>query len=395
MARTQSAAIATAKKWVGRAYPAGWCQKWVVTEIFQSGGVGDWDGDRAADAEDGWKAAKRRVATTNAASVPAGYPIYFLGGGSDHGHAAVSAGNGDMYSTDRPYTGRIGKVPIKSVERPWGVKFAGYVITDGNGNTFTDPKPVAYVKPVSKGPAFKVATYNLAMYNRRGKDTYLTRRVDIVRNVTNATPDILFVQEAGYEELKWWDAEFATLGLFRAKGGSDGRYIYYRKSLFTLQASGVFELHPEYDNDDKQAAWAVLRIDGIDYFVSSFHLESADGAAADAIRPKQMESLFDQAAVECVPRKIPLHRRIFAGDTNSQTLVKNHMWQAHRFVTASKNATTVINSVFATFNNWIAKLRGAHVDYIFVHYDRPVERWSQITSTASDHNLVFATIGKK
>lgn len=138
MAYRQTMAIARAKAWIGDAYPAGWCQKWVVTEIFASGGVGDWDGDRAADAEDGWKAAKKKVATSDAFSVPAGYPIYFLGGSSDHGHAAVSAGGGYMYTTDRPYTGKIGKVLINSVESLWGVTFVGYVITDGNGNTFTD-----------------------------------------------------------------------------------------------------------------------------------------------------------------------------------------------------------------------------------------------------------------
>lgn len=144
MAYTQSEAIKRAASWVGKAYPIGWCQKWVCVEVFASGGVGDFDGDGAADAEDGWRAARKKVATSDPYAIPAGYPVYFLGGTHDFGHAAVSAGSGYIFSTDQPSPGVVGKVPISNVTRGWGLTLAGYVIEDGNGNVFTDPPAVPW-----------------------------------------------------------------------------------------------------------------------------------------------------------------------------------------------------------------------------------------------------------
>lgn len=101
---TQTEAIARARGWVGRSYPVGWCQKWVVAEIFGTGAVGDWDGDGAADAEDGWKKAVRNGKVVTAANIPdinaipAGLSCYWTGGRGDYGHAAVTAGGGMIYS---------------------------------------------------------------------------------------------------------------------------------------------------------------------------------------------------------------------------------------------------------------------------------------------------------
>jgi hypothetical protein len=157
---TSSSAIARAKAWIGKTYPAGWCQRWVVAEIFGTGGVGDFDGDRAADAEDGWKAAAARGRVVPAsqirdyADIPAGVACYWTGGSSDHGHAAVSAGGGSIYSTDLPTSGRIGKVALSEVHRRWGLTFAGYVLVTGNGYTLTDKPsgPVDKMDPKNYGP---------------------------------------------------------------------------------------------------------------------------------------------------------------------------------------------------------------------------------------------------
>lgn len=158
--RTSTAAIAKAKEWVGKSYPAGWCQKWVVAEIFGTGGVGDFDGDRAADAEDGWKAAAARGRVVKASEIgsyddiPAGVALYWAGGSRDNGHAAVSAGDGYTYSTDLPTSGRVGRVKISEIARRWGMLFLGYVTVTGNGYTLTDKPsgPVDKMNPANYGP---------------------------------------------------------------------------------------------------------------------------------------------------------------------------------------------------------------------------------------------------
>jgi hypothetical protein len=158
--RTSTKAIAAAKAYVGKRFKPGWCQAFVVVNVFGTGGVGDWDGDRAADAEDGWKAAVaqgRVVSARQIASyddIPAGVPLYWLGGSRDNGHAATSAGGGDCYSTDLPNYGYVGRVPITEVNRRWGLTFAGYVIVTGNGYTVTDPPapPVDRMDPANYGP---------------------------------------------------------------------------------------------------------------------------------------------------------------------------------------------------------------------------------------------------
>lgn len=166
--RTSTAAVQRAQSKVGTSYPAGWCQKWVCTEIFGTGGVGDWDGDRAADAEDGWKAAASRGSVVPASQIksykdiPPGVALYWTGGARDHGHAAVSAGNGMIYSTDLPTTGKIGIVPLEKVRQAWGLTFAGYVTKTGNGYTLTDrpgtPPPSS--KPVAT--VFDICEWNIA-----------------------------------------------------------------------------------------------------------------------------------------------------------------------------------------------------------------------------------------
>lgn len=145
--RTQTAAVARAKSLVGTPYPKGWCQAWVVAQVFGTGGVGDFDGDRAADAEDGWKEAVKNGRVVKASQIknlndiPAGYAIYWGGGSRDNGHAAVTAGNGQIYTTDLNGSsaryGKIGKASITAPHTVWGLTLLGYA-TEMNGYILTD-----------------------------------------------------------------------------------------------------------------------------------------------------------------------------------------------------------------------------------------------------------------
>lgn len=145
---TQTDALKRAKNWVGKSYRPGMCQYFTVIEIFGTGGVGDWDGDRSPDAEDGWKAAVARGAVVHAkdikdySKIPGGLAAYWEGGSHDNGHAAPTAPGGMIISTDLPNYGRVGLVPITMPHDRWGLKFLGYVTTEGHGLRLTD-KPSA------------------------------------------------------------------------------------------------------------------------------------------------------------------------------------------------------------------------------------------------------------
>lgn len=410
---TSTQAIARARSYIGRSAYTNMCQAFVVT-MFGTGAVGDFDGDRAADAEDGWKAAKAKGKVvpvtgnidTFIKNIPAGVALYWSGGSKDYGHTAISIGNGKMISTDT-YNGGWGKVgiqPISYISKYWknNLTLLGYVTTEGNGHTLTDkPKAASPAAPANpSAPAqkidsiFRVGTYNLAMYNTRGSSTYKKRRAGVIANIKKANLDILKVQEAGSGlVLTWWTKELKKIGFNRAAGGSDGRFIFYKPTTFTYVDSGVFNLTPEYQQDDKQAAWAILTYGTNNFFFASMHLEEANGAAADKIRPKQAKNLVSQANRKTKALGIPRSRWVLSGDTNSVGAVKAQM-KTHGFVASSAVAARKSNTAYATFNNWTKKLKGGQIDYIFVHSTRPVTKWTQTTSARSDHNLVIAELGQ-
>ena len=109
----------------------GWCAVF-TRKAFGAPAIGDYDGDLAADAEDVWKAAEHKHPETNPARIPRGVPIFWAGGAGDHGHAAVSAGRGLMWSTDVARTGFVDLVPIDDVRRKWGLTLLGWT-EDING----------------------------------------------------------------------------------------------------------------------------------------------------------------------------------------------------------------------------------------------------------------------
>ena len=104
-----------------------YCQL-VTRTWFNAPSVGDFDGDKAADAEDGWK---REPASAKRfdRNPPRGVPVTWLGGSQDNGHRAISLGNGMIRSTDAAGSGKIGTVPLSWVEDNWGMAYAGWSTT--------------------------------------------------------------------------------------------------------------------------------------------------------------------------------------------------------------------------------------------------------------------------
>ncbi|GAA0189839.1 hypothetical protein GCM10008944_01720 [Cytobacillus oceanisediminis] len=139
-------AVDRARTYVGRAAYSGMCQAFTVT-MFGTGAVGDYDGDRDADAVDGWRKAVARGRVVKASAIgdftkiPAGVALYWSGGSRDYGHAAVSIGGGRMVTTDASR----GLVGIANIKGWWARShtFLGYVEVEGNGHTLRADVPAA------------------------------------------------------------------------------------------------------------------------------------------------------------------------------------------------------------------------------------------------------------
>jgi hypothetical protein len=105
------------------------CQLW-TRSMFGVPSVGDFDGDGAADAEDGWKSELTQHRHDGDRRPPRGVPVSYLGGSKDNGHRAVSLGpiNGTwmIRSTDAGGSGHIATVPLNWPERVWGLQYVGW-----------------------------------------------------------------------------------------------------------------------------------------------------------------------------------------------------------------------------------------------------------------------------
>jgi hypothetical protein len=68
-------------------------------------------------------------------------------GSKGHGHIAISAGDGDCYTTDYPESGRWGWTKIDTLTRRWGLDFQGWT-EDLNGyRVWSEPEPPKPPKP--------------------------------------------------------------------------------------------------------------------------------------------------------------------------------------------------------------------------------------------------------
>jgi cell wall-associated NlpC family hydrolase len=85
-----------------------------------------------ADATSAWVGAQHRHQVSDPQAIPRGYPVFWLGGSSGHGHVAVSAGDGHCWSTDVKRPGMMDRVPIAFIRDHWGLQLVGWA-EDLNG----------------------------------------------------------------------------------------------------------------------------------------------------------------------------------------------------------------------------------------------------------------------
>lgn len=125
----------------------GMCQK-VTRDWFNAPSAGDQDKDGDFDAVDGWLSEPVDARHPNDRTPQIGHPVSWAGGANGHGHRAIYQGNGLIRSTDAPFAGHVGTVPIGWPELHWGLRYLGWSKTiDG----FVIPKD-ADVDPTRREP---------------------------------------------------------------------------------------------------------------------------------------------------------------------------------------------------------------------------------------------------
>lgn len=149
--RTGSQAIDVAKGQTRNA--VGTCQ-YNVRSWFNAPSAGDRDGDKDADANDGWLAEPKSARHFDR-NPPRGRPLYFKGGRLGYGHRAMS-GVSSVFSTDMynnrykaGYTSRVTGTStsdaIAKIERSMGVTYVGWSDT-------IDGYPIPKETPVLERP---------------------------------------------------------------------------------------------------------------------------------------------------------------------------------------------------------------------------------------------------
>ena len=121
---------------------------------------------REPNAKRAWETAKHRHATTNAAAIPAGVPVFWKTK-TVNWHIAISIGGGYCYSTDIP-RGKVGRIGITDLSRRWGATLLGWT-EDLNGVRVYSPP----AKPTAT--RYKVATRILPLNGRSGPGTKYKR----------------------------------------------------------------------------------------------------------------------------------------------------------------------------------------------------------------------------
>jgi hypothetical protein len=151
---------------------------------FDAPSVGDYDGDGAADAEDGWKSEPSEYKHPGDRNPPRGVPVSYVGGSHDNGHRAISLGNGKIRSTDAGGRGVVATVPLDWPEKAWGLTYVGWSETC-DGYYIPLPPPPA---PPTRGPRVDEALTDLQRAERHApdgtkRDTLLKHAIKVLSKI--------------------------------------------------------------------------------------------------------------------------------------------------------------------------------------------------------------------
>lgn len=153
--------------------PVGMCQA-VTRGWYNAPSSGDQDGDGDADAVDGWEDEPEEARHYNDRTPRIGYPVAWRGGANGHGHRAMYIGNGLIRSTDAPFAGHVGTVPLSHPEKHWGLTYLGWTETISGLAIPTDAKVDPQKREPRKGTKLYKALDKLRdarnLARRQGKD---------------------------------------------------------------------------------------------------------------------------------------------------------------------------------------------------------------------------------
>jgi hypothetical protein len=146
--------------------------------------IGDYDGDGSADAEDGWKFAKRKHPTTRVNDIPGGCFVWWGGGSRDNGHVAFAPVErpGYCWSTDIERAGYFDLVPIGLIAAKWGLSLLGWS-EDIDGVTVYDPSAR---QPAQEDPNMALLADLIAVAKKHDVSLVKAARVLLRRAAENA-----------------------------------------------------------------------------------------------------------------------------------------------------------------------------------------------------------------
>lgn len=180
--------VAVARANASKTYSTRMCMQWTRI-MFGIGAVGDYDGDGAADAEDGWKASVKKHRDRKP---PAGVPVWYGGGSSDNGHVAVSLGpNRDgvymIRTTDGAGAGINGTRRLDFPEKSWGMPYLGWSEDIGGTMIPNDMAP----KKRKEITELEVLSWNVLYKN--DADAVVAEVKDIL---THQEPEVMVLYES-------------------------------------------------------------------------------------------------------------------------------------------------------------------------------------------------------
>lgn len=175
--QTRKVAIERARK--KKVNVPGSCQK-TVREYFDAPSAGDQDGDKDADANDGWLSEPLSARHLDR-NPPAGYPGYYKNrDGSGFGHRDIGLPGGKRRSTDfngatkRWDKGKMGTGTIEEIEKAmglvwvgWSTTIDGYPIPSAKGDEPHPPDSTAVGERINK--AAKLLQEEIADKNGQNK----------------------------------------------------------------------------------------------------------------------------------------------------------------------------------------------------------------------------------
>lgn len=306
---SMSTALRRAKALVGKPNKVGYCLAECVA-LFGLVGPWRWGGNGRAWAYNYWLAAVSHgkvVKTNNPALIPEGAMTFFAPrpGAKDTngraGHVAIKVGASDVISTDRPRTGRWGRVSIASIQKAWGKPLLGYIITTGEGVTLTDK--------TSAPPKVKMLESSLFTLNAHSKYPGWVARAGIIAlRAIRSDASFLVFAELYEKQRPALDRLLADKYVLVAVNG--GRCIYARRGRWALvpDSQRDFRVGPFR----KRCVGVKLRHVETGKYLNVIGAHLSWKIPDGVLRGKETKSLIAQ-----VKAAYPANRTLYAGDWNS------------------------------------------------------------------------------